>query len=208
MGREGTWSGNASVPLRPATSYHGASADRWMQESPIIEMLGHKRPDEGEELLRASWCVRMARGSQGSAVSATATHHTGWCEQVKTCVRSDLSQRDWFTFWFRRARFSTVTMETCTLSLDLLFKMANFTLLACFCCCACDLFLNVLQLPRVINKVFLRNGDLMWEQLTSPRYQNVFDLATAFRRLHDHTACSIKSWQQEHLTWVSVCLFM
>lgn len=27
-GREGTWSGNGSVPLRPATSYHGASADR------------------------------------------------------------------------------------------------------------------------------------------------------------------------------------
>lgn len=28
IGREGTWSGNASVPLWPATSYHGASTDR------------------------------------------------------------------------------------------------------------------------------------------------------------------------------------
>lgn len=85
--REGTWSRNASVALQPATSHHGASADRWMQESPIIEkMLGHKHPDEREELLHVRQCVRTAAaaavvmaaaaaGSQGSAASTTTTHH-------------------------------------------------------------------------------------------------------------------------------------
>lgn len=79
MGIEGTWSGNASVPLRPATLYHGASTDRWMQESLIIEMLRNKCPDEREELLHVSRCVRMARGRQGSAaVWMIATHLSSW----------------------------------------------------------------------------------------------------------------------------------
>lgn len=43
MEREGTWSRNASLPLRPATSYHAASADRRRQEGPIIELLGPKQ---------------------------------------------------------------------------------------------------------------------------------------------------------------------
>lgn len=95
MGREGTWSGNASVPLRPATSYHGASTDRWMQESPIIEMLGYKRPDEGEELLHASWCVRMsgvARGQLSKLQLPISGTDANTERQVKTCMKSDLSQ--------------------------------------------------------------------------------------------------------------------
>lgn len=76
-------------------------------------------------------------GSLGSAVSMTATHLRGRRKnaerQAKTCMTSDLSQRDRLTFRFHVARLSTVTMETWTMSLDLLCKMANFTRLPCFC---------------------------------------------------------------------------
>ncbi len=97
MGREGTWSRNASVPLQPATSYHRASTDRWMQESPIIEMLRHKRSNEREEFLHARRCVRMVRGSQGSAASATATHLRHW-------RKHEAPTKDLREAWFISAR--------------------------------------------------------------------------------------------------------
>lgn len=59
--REGTWSRNVSVPLQPATSYHRASTDKWMQEDPIIEMFRNKCLDKGEGFHPANWCVRMAK---------------------------------------------------------------------------------------------------------------------------------------------------
>lgn len=42
-GREGTLSRNAPVLVQPATSYHETSTDRWIHESPIIEILMHKQ---------------------------------------------------------------------------------------------------------------------------------------------------------------------
>ncbi len=184
MGREGTWSGNASLPLQPATSYHGASSDRWMQESPIIEMLGHKRPDEGEELPHASWCVRMSGGSQGSAVLTTATH-------LRDCRKNTEHQgKNLYEVWFISVRLVNFVLQYCYhgnlyLDHDLSSKMANF-LSFCFVskrvadATAKGHKQSVPKITFDVRAVDKAKND-----------QNDFGPPTAFRRFHEHTACCI-----------------
>lgn len=176
MGREDTWSGNASVPLRPATSYHGASTDRWMQESPIIEMLENKHPNEGERLLRTSWCVRMAGGDQDVARGPPSPRQLpisgNWCKYTV----SDPSQRLRQLFFL----LSQSILQYCYHGNIVPWALAYYPrwlilpIYSTFLYCASALFLNVslMQLPGVKNKVSLR-WDLMWEQLTRP--QKVFE---------------------------------
>lgn len=114
-GREGSRSGDASVPLRPATSYHGASADRWMQESPIIEILEHKRPDEGEGL--PLWAD--AWGSRGEPeVSRRDDSYPSHSAAGSLLQVWFIFQQDWETFCFHRACLRTVTMDTFSLDLS------------------------------------------------------------------------------------------